>query len=158
MAPQVSLPGRNQDMSWILFLLLTAAGLQAGDSPGCNRKPAYWVNQPPHLSGVQGGSIEIPFSFCFPGELEEDLQMRIHWRWKHFHGEFIYNSTPHFIHKHFKNRLLLNWTQPQTSGVLRILDLKEEDQTRYFCQVYLNTRKGKEVRKSIGGTRLTITP
>ncbi|KAL1791474.1 paired immunoglobulin-like type 2 receptor beta-2, partial [Sigmodon hispidus] len=154
----------NQDMSWILLLLLPAACLQAGETRGAGKsrlyENAFEVNQPAQLSAVQGSSIEIPFSFsfCFPGELAEDPQMSIHWRWKHFHGEFIYNSTPHFIHKHFKNRLLLNWTQPQTSGVLRILDLKKEDQTTYFCRVHLNTRIGKEMWQSIGGTNLTITP
>ncbi|KAL1768315.1 paired immunoglobulin-like type 2 receptor alpha [Sigmodon hispidus] len=158
MAPLVSLPGGNQDMSWILLLLLPAACLQAGNSAEYKRKTLFWVSQPAQLSGVQGGSIEIPFSFSFPREYSEDPQMRIHWRWKHFHGEFIYNSTPHFIHKHFKDRLLLNWTQPQTSGVLKILDLKEEDQTTYFCRVHLNTRYCKEMWQSVGGTRLTITP
>ncbi|KAL1764485.1 paired immunoglobulin-like type 2 receptor beta-2 [Sigmodon hispidus] len=158
MAPLVSPLGGNQDMSWILFLLLTAACLQAGDSAGCRTANGFEVNQPAQLSGVQGGSIEIHFSFCFPGVLAEDPQMRIHWRWKHYHGEFIYNSTPHFIHKHFKNRLHLNWAQPQTSGILRILDLKEEDQTTYFCRVHLNTRNGKEMWQSINGTRLTIAP
>ncbi|KAL1764484.1 paired immunoglobulin-like type 2 receptor alpha [Sigmodon hispidus] len=157
MALLVSLPGGNQDISWILFLLLPAASLQAGDSAGSNRENAYWVKQPVHLSGVQGGSIEISFSFSFARDLRKNQKISIHWRWKDFHGEFIYNSTPHFIHKHFKNRLLLNWTQPHTSGVLRILDLKEEDQTTYFCRVHLNTRNGKKMLQSIGGTNLTIT-
>ncbi|XP_036028181.1 paired immunoglobulin-like type 2 receptor beta-2 [Onychomys torridus] len=144
-------------MAWILLLLLSAACLQAGYSAGSNRERPFGVNQPAHLSGVQGGSLEIPFSFYFPWELAEDPQMRILWRWKHFHGEFIYNSTPTFIHKHFKNWLILNWTQPQTSGVLRILNLKEKDQTVYFCRVHLNTRHGVENVQTIGGTHLTIT-
>ncbi|XP_076417416.1 paired immunoglobulin-like type 2 receptor alpha isoform X2 [Peromyscus maniculatus bairdii] len=143
-------------MAWILLLLMSAAWLQAGNSAGSNRLNAFGVNQPANLSGVQGGSIEIPFSFYFPWELAEDPQMRIFWRWKNFHGEFIYNSTPPFIREHFKNRLILNWTQPQTSGVLRILDLKEKDQTVYFCRVFLNTREGIKFWQSINGTNLTI--
>ncbi|XP_036028256.1 paired immunoglobulin-like type 2 receptor alpha [Onychomys torridus] len=144
-------------MAWILLLLLSAACLQAGYSAGSNRERPFGVNQPARLSGVQGGSIEIPFSFYFPWELAEDPQMRILWRWKHFHGELIYNYTLPFIHKHFKNRLILNWTQPQTSGVLRILNLKKKDQTVYFCRVHLNTRHGVEEWQSISGTQPTIT-
>nr|XP_042124495.1 paired immunoglobulin-like type 2 receptor alpha [Peromyscus maniculatus bairdii] len=152
----VSLPGGNQAMTWIL-ILLTAACLQAGNSAESNRVNAFWVNQPARLSGVQGGSIEIPFSFYFPWELAEDPQMRIIWRWEQFHGKFIYNSTPPFIHKHFKNRLILNWTQPQTSGVLRIQNLKKKDQTVFFCRVHLNTKEGMKEFQSIPGTNLTIT-
>ncbi|OBS77694.1 hypothetical protein A6R68_19917, partial [Neotoma lepida] len=129
-----------------------------GNSGGSNREGSYGMNQPAHLSGVQGGSIGIPFSFYFPWELAEDPQMRILWRWKNFHGKFIYNSSSGFIHEHFKNRLILSWTQPQRSGVLRILDLKEKDQTVYFCQVHLNTTEGRKVWQSIDGTQLTITP
>uniref|UniRef100_A0A8C8UGX8 Paired immunoglobulin-like type 2 receptor beta n=1 Tax=Peromyscus maniculatus bairdii TaxID=230844 RepID=A0A8C8UGX8_PERMB len=121
----------------LLFLLYMAC-----HSVGPNREGLFNVIQPTNLSGVQGGSIEIPFSFSFPWELAEDPQMRILWRWKHFHGEFIYNSTPLFIREHFKNRLILKWTQPQTSGVLRILNLKKKDQTNL---------------QSIVGTQLTIT-
>ncbi|XP_059105422.1 paired immunoglobulin-like type 2 receptor beta [Peromyscus eremicus] len=158
MALLVSLPGGNQAMTWILLLLLSAACLQAGNSPGSNKVNAFGVNQPAHLSGVQGSSIEIPFSFYFPWELAEDPQMRILWRWKKFHGEFIYNSTPRFIHEHFKNRLILNWTQPQTAGVLRILDLKKKDQTVYFCRVHLNTKEGTRIWQTTDGTRLAISP
>ncbi|XP_037054248.1 paired immunoglobulin-like type 2 receptor beta-2 [Peromyscus leucopus] len=135
MALLVSLPGGNQAMAWILLLLMSAACLQAGDTAGSNTEIPYGVNQTARLSGIQDGSIDIPFSFYFPWELAEDPQMRILWRWKHFHGKFIYNSTPLFIHEHFRNRLILKWTQPQTSGVLRILNLKEKDQTVYFCRV-----------------------
>ena len=129
-----------------------------GNSAESNRVKEFGVNQPARLSGVQGSSIEIPFSFYFPWELAPDSQMRILWRWKNYHGEFIYNSTSGFIHKHFKDRLILNWTQPQTSGVLRILDLKEKDQTVYFCRVSLKTTKRREAVQSIEGTQLTITP
>ncbi|XP_038201436.1 paired immunoglobulin-like type 2 receptor beta isoform X1 [Arvicola amphibius] len=158
MALLVSLPGRIPDMAWVLFLLLPAACLQAGNLEGSNREKLYGFGQPTHISGVQGSSIAIPFFFYFSWELAKDPQMRILWRWKEFHGEFIYNSSSGFIHKHFKDRLILNWTQPQTSGVLRILDLKEEDQTVYFCQVHLKTTKRMEVFQSINGTRLIITP
>ncbi|XP_052610956.1 paired immunoglobulin-like type 2 receptor beta [Peromyscus californicus insignis] len=157
MALLVSLPGGNQAMSWILLLLLSAACLQAGNSAGSKRVNSFGINQPARLSGVQGSSIEIPFSFYFPWELAEDPDMRILWRWKHFHGEFIYNSTPLFIHEHFKNRLTLNWTQTQTSGVLRILDLKKKDQTVYFCRVHINTKEVMKIIQSIPGTQLTIT-
>ncbi|XP_036032529.1 paired immunoglobulin-like type 2 receptor beta-2, partial [Onychomys torridus] len=152
----VSLPGGNQAMAWILLLLLSAACLQAGDR--IQQRKTLVVNQPARLAGVQGGSIEIPFSFYFPWELAEDPKMKILWRWKIFHGEFIYISSSRFIHKHFKNRLILNWTQPQTSGVLRILNLKKEDQTVYFCGVHLNTKEGIEFWQSTEGTQLTITP
>ncbi|CAO2630287.1 Paired immunoglobulin-like type 2 receptor alpha, partial [Lemmus lemmus] len=128
-----------------------------GNAAGSNRKRLYEVNQPARLSGVQGGSIEIPFSFYFPGEFAKDPQMRIFWRWKHFIGEHIYSATSGFIHAHFKDRLILNWTQPQTSGVLRILDLQEKDQNKYFCQVHLNTGKGRKILKSAVGTQLIIT-
>ncbi|XP_036031649.1 paired immunoglobulin-like type 2 receptor beta, partial [Onychomys torridus] len=152
----VSLPGGNQAMAWILLLLLSAACLQAGDR--IQQRKTLVVNQPARLAGVQGGSIEIPFSFYFPWELAEDPKMKILWRWKIFHGEFIYISSSRFIHKHFKNWLILNWTQPQTSGVLRILNLKKEDQTVYFCRVHLNTKEGIEFWQSTEGTQLTITP
>ncbi|KAH0501267.1 Paired immunoglobulin-like type 2 receptor beta-2 [Microtus ochrogaster] len=157
MALLVPFPGGNQTMEWILLLLLPAACLQAGNSGRSNRERPLGVQQPACLSGVQGDSIEIPFSFSFPWELAKDPQMRILWRWKHYHGEFIYNSSSGFIHEHFKDRLILNWTQPQTSGVLRILDLKEKDQTVYFCQVCLNTKDGIQEWQSTDGTQLTIT-
>ncbi|XP_057621768.1 paired immunoglobulin-like type 2 receptor beta isoform X2 [Chionomys nivalis] len=157
MALLVPFPGGNQTMEWLLLLLLPAACLQAGNSGRSNRVNTFGVNQPAHLSGVQGGSIEIPFSFSFPWELAKDPQMRILWRWKAFHGEFIYNSSSGFIHENFKDRLILNWTQPQTSGVLRILDLKEKDQTVYFCQVRLNMKDGIQEWQSTDGTQLTIT-
>ncbi|CAO2630285.1 Paired immunoglobulin-like type 2 receptor beta [Lemmus lemmus] len=152
MALLVSFPGGIRALVWNLLLLLSA-----GNAAGSNRKRLYEVNQPARLSGVQGGSIEIPFSFYFPGEFAKDPQMRIFWRWKHFIGEHIYSATSGFIHAHFKDRLILNWTQPQTSGVLRILDLQEKDQNKYFCQVHLNTGKGRKILKSAVGTQLIIT-
>ncbi|XP_052610961.1 paired immunoglobulin-like type 2 receptor beta-2 [Peromyscus californicus insignis] len=157
MVPLVLFPGGIQAMACILLLLQSAACLQAGNSAGSNKVNAFGVNQPARLSGVQGSSIEIPFSFYFPWKLAEDPDMRILWRWKDFHGEFIYNSTPPFINAHFKNRLILNWTQPQTSGILRILDLKKKDQTTYFCKIMLNTREGMQSWQSIAGTQLIIS-
>ncbi|XP_057620712.1 paired immunoglobulin-like type 2 receptor alpha [Chionomys nivalis] len=157
MALLVSLPGRIPDMAWVLLLLLPTACLQAGNPAGSNREYLYRVNQPTHVTGVLGGSIEIPFSFYFPWKLAPDPQMWILWRWKNFHGEFIYNSSSGFKHKHFKNRFILNWTQPQTSGVLTILGLKKKDQTVYFCRVHLKTTNRIEDFQSIDGTDLTIT-
>uniref|UniRef100_A0A8C8U3S7 Immunoglobulin domain-containing protein n=1 Tax=Peromyscus maniculatus bairdii TaxID=230844 RepID=A0A8C8U3S7_PERMB len=143
----------------LLFLLdFIFSPFFPGYSAGYNRERPFGVNQPAHLSGVQGGSIKIPFSFYFPWKLAEEPQMKILWRWKNFFGETIYNSSSGFIHEHFKNRLILNWTQPQTSGVLRILDLKEKDQTVYFCRVSLYTSEGMERWQSIPGTQITITP
>nr|BAC30935.1 unnamed protein product [Mus musculus] len=128
-----------------------------GNSERSNRKNGFGVNQPESCSGVQGGSIDIPFSFYFPWKLAKDPQMSIAWRWKDFHGEFIYNSSLPFIHEHFKGRLILNWTQGQTSGVLRILNLKESDQTRYFGRVFLQTTEGIQFWQSIPGTQLNVT-
>nr|XP_038945940.1 paired immunoglobulin-like type 2 receptor beta isoform X2 [Rattus norvegicus] len=140
-------------MARILLLLLSAACLHTA---GYQKKYDYAVDQPAVLSGVQGGSIEIPFSFYFPWELANDRPMSIAWRWKHFHGEFIYNSTQPFIHEHFKGRLIMNWTQGQTSGVLRILNLKENDQATYFSRVFLQTTEGMKLWQSIPGTQLII--
>ncbi|OBS76081.1 hypothetical protein A6R68_17468 [Neotoma lepida] len=92
MALLVSFPGGNQVMAWTLLLLLSPACLQASISMGYDKENVYWIKQPASLSGVQGGSIRILFSFYFPWELAEEPQMRIPWRWKNFHGEFIYNS------------------------------------------------------------------
>lgn len=83
--------------------------------------------------------------------------MSIAWRWKDFHGEYMYKSNPPFIHEHFKDRLILNWTQGQTCGVLRILNLKENDQTTYFGRVFLRTTEGMKVWQSVPGTNLILT-
>ncbi|KAM7331731.1 hypothetical protein ACRRTK_008439 [Alexandromys fortis] len=159
MAPLVSFWRGNWTMAWTLLLLLPATCLPPGNSAGSKRVNDFGVKQTAHLSGVQGSSIEIPFSFYYSWKSPKDLQMTILWRWKQFHGEFIYNSSSGFIHEHFKNRLILNWTLPQTSGALRILDLKEKDQAVYFCRVHLKARKLKEeFFQSIPGTNLSITP
>uniref|UniRef100_A0A8I5ZXB5 Uncharacterized protein n=1 Tax=Rattus norvegicus TaxID=10116 RepID=A0A8I5ZXB5_RAT len=151
-----SLPGRNLAMARLLLLLLSAACLHTGNSAGYQEKNDFGVDQPDVLSGVQGGSIEIPFSFYFPWKLAKDPQMSIAWRWKHYHGEFIYTSTRPFIHEHFKGRLIMNWTPGQTSGVLRILNLKENDQATYFSSVFLQTPEGMKLWQSIPGTKLII--
>ncbi|XP_038945954.1 paired immunoglobulin-like type 2 receptor beta-2 isoform X1 [Rattus norvegicus] len=143
-------------MARLLLLLLSASYLHTGNSAGYQKKKDFGVDQPDVLSGVQGGSIEIPFSFYFPWKLAKDPQMSIAWRWKHFHGEFIYNSTRPFLHEHFKGRLIMIWTQGQTSGVLRILNLKDNDQTTYFCRVILQTTEGMNSLQSISGTNLII--
>ena len=117
------------------------------------------MKQPRDLSAPEGGSILIPFSFSYSGELAKDPNMRISWRWNHFHGEFIYNTTPLFTHKNFKNRLFLNWTEPEKNGSLQISNLRREDESVYFCRVQLDTlRDGKQRWQSIEGTKLTITP
>ncbi|XP_059549677.1 paired immunoglobulin-like type 2 receptor beta isoform X1 [Myotis daubentonii] len=147
----------------LLLPLLPPAALQAGGSAKCTSNLNYEVHQPEHLSAPEGGSIDIPFSFCYPWELASDPNVRISWRWKDFHGEFIYNTTPPFttspfIHKDFKNRLSLNWAKGQRNGSLRISNLWREDGRSYFCQVRLTTRnEGEKVWQSIPGTKLTIT-
>ncbi|CAK6444512.1 unnamed protein product [Pipistrellus nathusii] len=142
----------------LLLPLLPAASLQAGGSAKCELNPIHGVYQPEHLSAPEGGSIDIPFSFCYSLELASDPNVRISWRWKQFHGEFIYNTTPPFTHENFKNRLFLNWTKGQTSGSLRISNLRREDESNYFFRVRLTTRKdGEKEWQSIKGTRLTIT-
>nr|XP_045000018.1 paired immunoglobulin-like type 2 receptor alpha [Jaculus jaculus] len=142
----------------LLLLLLPPASLQAGNDSRSSQRNVYGMDQPKHMSGRQGGFVEIPFSFYHPWELASDPRMTIMWRWKNFHGPFIYNSALSFIHEQFKNRLVLNWTQGQTSGSLRILNLRKEDESTYFCRVRLNTRSARqEVWQSIDGTRLTIT-
>ncbi|XP_036266458.1 paired immunoglobulin-like type 2 receptor beta isoform X2 [Pipistrellus kuhlii] len=142
----------------LLLPLLPAASLQAGGSAECKLNPNFGVYQPEHLSAPEGGSIDIPFSFCYSWQLASDPKMSISWRWKDFHGKFIYNTTLPFTRENFKNRLFLNWTKGQTSGSLRISNLRREDETKYFFRVRLTTRDhGEQVWQSIEGTNLTIT-
>lgn len=142
----------------LLPLLLLPAFLQNGSSTKCNSKAPYEVNQPKWLSAPKGGSIHIPFSFCHPWESASVLSVRITWRWKDFQGAFIYNTTPHFIHTDFQNRLFLNWTESWENGYLQISNLRKEDESLYFCRVYLTLKEHEEeVWQSIPGTRLTIT-
>ncbi|XP_070268750.1 NXPE family member 3-like isoform X4 [Myotis yumanensis] len=131
---------------------------ETGGSAKCTSSLDYEVKQPEHLSAPEGGSIDIPFSFCYPWELVSDPKVRISWRWKGFYGEFIYNTTPPFTHEDFKNRLSLNWAKGQRNGSLRISNLRREDGRSYFCRVRLTTRnEGEKVTQSITGTKLTIT-
>ncbi|XP_070636260.1 paired immunoglobulin-like type 2 receptor alpha isoform X2 [Bos indicus] len=142
----------------LLPLLLLPASLQAGHRAQRNSQQPYEMKQPSDLSAPEGGSILIPFSFSHPWELAKDPNMRIFWRWKHFHGEFIYNMTPLFTHKNFKDRLILNWAEPEKNGSLWISNLRREDQSVYFCRVQLDTlRNGKQKWQSVEGTKLTIT-
>ncbi|XP_076996874.1 paired immunoglobulin-like type 2 receptor alpha isoform X2 [Tamandua tetradactyla] len=122
----------------------------------------YEVRQPPQLSGPEGGSVDIPFSFSHPWKLAPRPQVRVFWRRGNFHGEFFYNPSTQFIHKDYRGRLDLNWSESQTQGSLRIRDLRGKDATKYFCRVSLITVQ-REVRKeeqwqSIEGTELTVTP
>ncbi|KAM5261999.1 paired immunoglobulin-like type 2 receptor beta isoform 1-T1 [Hipposideros larvatus] len=142
----------------LLPLLLLPAFLQNGSSIKCNSNAWYEVNQPKRLSAPEGGSIHIPFSFCHPWESASVLSVRITWRWKDFQGAFIYNTTPHFIHTDFQNRLSLNWTESWENGYLQISNLRKEDESLYFCRVYLTVRQHEEkMWQSVPGTRLTIT-
>ncbi|XP_059753161.1 LOW QUALITY PROTEIN: paired immunoglobulin-like type 2 receptor alpha [Balaenoptera ricei] len=143
----------------LLPLLLSLASLQAGHWAEPNPSTDFGMNQLKELSAPKGGSIHIPFSFYYSWASAKAPNVRIFWRWKHFHGEFIYNTTPPFIHKDFKDRLLLNWTKGGHSGSLQISKLRWEDESRYFCRVEVDTlRKGKQMWQSIEGTALTIIP
>ncbi|XP_012887236.1 PREDICTED: paired immunoglobulin-like type 2 receptor alpha isoform X3 [Dipodomys ordii] len=122
-------------MRWVLVaLLLLPAGVLTADGN-------FGMKQPKHLSAIVGGSIEIPFSFFHPWELPRNPKVKLFWRWMWFHGEFIYNTTPPFIHKHFKDRLVLNFTKDRTSGSLSILNLRKEDENMYFCRIHLKTKE-----------------
>ncbi|XP_012878864.1 PREDICTED: paired immunoglobulin-like type 2 receptor alpha [Dipodomys ordii] len=139
-------------MRWVLVaLLLLPAGVLTADGN-------YGMKQPKHLSAIVGGSIKIPFSFFHSWKLARNPEVKLFWRWRSFHGEFIYNMTPPFIHEHFKDRLVLNFTENGNSGFLSISNLRKEDETMYFCRVHLKTKKNGEQRwQSIEGTNLTIT-
>ncbi|XP_069845429.1 paired immunoglobulin-like type 2 receptor alpha isoform X3 [Dipodomys merriami] len=138
-------------MGWVLVaLLLLPAGVLTADEN-------YGMTQPKHLSAIVGGSIKIPFSFFHSWELPRDPEVKLFWRWRSFHGEFIYNMTPPFIHKHFKDRLVLNFTKNGNSGSLSILNLRKEDENMYFCRIHLKTKNGEQRWQSIEGTKLTIT-
>ncbi|XP_030653150.1 paired immunoglobulin-like type 2 receptor beta [Nomascus leucogenys] len=142
----------------LLLLLLLPVFLQPGGSAGSSPSLPYGVTQPKRLSAPMGGSVEIPFSFCYPWELATAPNMKISWRRGHFHGQFFYSTRPPSIHKDYVNRLFLNWTEGQKSGFLRILNLRKEDQSVYFCRVELDTpRSGRQQWQSIEGTKLSIT-
>ncbi|XP_050639740.1 paired immunoglobulin-like type 2 receptor alpha isoform X5 [Macaca thibetana thibetana] len=142
----------------LLPLLLPPAFLQPGGSAGSGPSGPYGVTQRKHLSAPMGGSVEIPFSFYHPWELAAAPNMKISWRRGNFHGEFFYRTRPAFTHKDYSNRLFLNWTEGQDRGLLRIWNLRKEDQSVYFCRVQLDTRRsGRQKWQSIEGTKLTIT-
>ncbi|XP_065397788.1 paired immunoglobulin-like type 2 receptor beta isoform X2 [Macaca fascicularis] len=142
----------------LLPLLLPPAFLQPGGSAGSGPSGPYGVTQRKHLSAPMGGSVEIPFSFYHPWELAAAPNMKISWRRGNFHGEFFYRTRPAFTHEDYSNRLLLNWTEGQDRGLLRIWNLRKEDQSVYFCRVELDTRRsGRQQLQSIEGTKLTIT-
>ncbi|XP_028701418.2 paired immunoglobulin-like type 2 receptor alpha isoform X1 [Macaca mulatta] len=142
----------------LLPLLLPPAFLQPGGSARSGPSGPYGVTQRKHLSAPMGGSVEIPFSFYHPWELAAAPNMKISWRRGNFHGEFFYRTRPAFIHEDYSNRLLLNWTEGQDRGLLRIWNLRKEDQSVYFCRVELDTRRsGRQRWQSIKGTKLTIT-
>ncbi|XP_021791383.1 paired immunoglobulin-like type 2 receptor beta isoform X6 [Papio anubis] len=129
-----------------------------GGSAGSSPNRPYGVTQPKHLSAPVGGSVEIPFSFYHPWELATAPNMKISWRRGDFHGQFFYRTRPAFIHEDYSNRLFLNWTEGQDRGLLRIWNLRKEDQSVYFCRVELDTRRsGRQQWQSIKGTKLTIT-
>ncbi|XP_032461076.1 paired immunoglobulin-like type 2 receptor beta isoform X1 [Phocoena sinus] len=143
----------------LLTLLLPLASLQAGHRAEPNPNTAFGMNQPKKLSALEGDSIHIPFFFYYPWELHKVPNVNIFWRWKHFHGKFIYNTTPMFIHNDFKDRLLLNWTKGGKNGSLQISKLRREDASSYFCRVEMDTQgNGKQMWQSIEGTTLTINP
>ncbi|XP_030787665.1 paired immunoglobulin-like type 2 receptor alpha isoform X2 [Rhinopithecus roxellana] len=128
-----------------------------GGSAGSGSSGPFGVTQPKHLSAPMGGSVEIPFSFYHPWELATAPNMKISWRRGHFHGQFFYRTRPAFIHEDYSNRLFLNWTEGQDHGLLRISNLRKEDQSVYFCRVQLDTRRsGRQQWQSIEGTKLTI--
>ncbi|KAM5131221.1 paired immunoglobulin-like type 2 receptor alpha isoform 2-T2 [Callospermophilus lateralis] len=87
----------------------------------------------------------------------ENPDVRISWRRKEFHGPFFYNHTSSFTHEDYKNRLSLNWKKGQNFGSLIIQNLREEDESTYFCRVQLNTKEGTKQWQSIKGTTVTIT-
>lgn len=118
----------------------------------------FGMNQQKQLSAPEGGSIRIPFSFDYSQDSGSVSNVKISWRWKHFHGDFIYKTTPRLIHNNFKNRLLLNWEEGMKKGSLQISNLRREDEGSYFCRVEMITEKyGEQKWQSIQGTELTIT-
>ncbi|CAD7683953.1 unnamed protein product [Nyctereutes procyonoides] len=144
-------------LSLLLPLLLLLATLQAGNSERCDPKMDYRMDQPEHLSAPKGGTIHINFTFYYCGALAKDPRVNIALRRTHFHGQFIYNSSRHFVHEDYKDRIVLNLPEGQKSGFLQILNLREEDENTYFCRVQLKTQRfGWQLWQSILGTKLTV--
>uniref|UniRef100_A0A8C3WPH5 Paired immunoglobin like type 2 receptor alpha n=1 Tax=Catagonus wagneri TaxID=51154 RepID=A0A8C3WPH5_9CETA len=141
-----------------LLLLLLPASLQADHWAQHCAYSYFGMTQPRQLSAPEGGSVRIPFSFSYPCNSGKISDVKISWRWKHFHGDFIYNTTPKFIHKNFKDRLVLNWKEGTKNGSLQISNLRREDKGFYFCRVEMITERcHKQKWQSINGTNLTIT-
>ncbi|XP_015346995.1 paired immunoglobulin-like type 2 receptor alpha isoform X1 [Marmota marmota marmota] len=141
----------------LLLLQLPIASLKAGYSEACSKGYHYEVTQPEHLKAPKGGSITISFSFCYSWVLAKNPDVRISWRRKEFHGPFFYNHTSSFTHEDYKNRLSLDWKKGQKFGSLIIQNLREEDESTYFCRIQLNTEEGIKQWQSIKGTTVTIT-
>ncbi|KAF7477489.1 Hypothetical predicted protein [Marmota monax] len=141
----------------LLLLQLPIASLKAGYSAACSKGYHYEVTQPEHLKAPKGGSITISFSFCYSWVLAKNPDVRISWRRKEFHGPFFYNHTSSFTHEDYKNRLSLDWKKGQKFGSLIIQNLREKDESTYFCRIQLNTEEGIKQWQSIKGTTVTIT-
>ncbi|XP_055984285.1 paired immunoglobulin-like type 2 receptor alpha [Sorex fumeus] len=142
----------------LLLLLALLASLLNAAPENCGNQN-FGVDQQKHLEAPEGGSIRIPCSFHHSWEVTKNPEVRIAWRWKNFHGDFIYNQTLSWTHEEFKDRLHLDWTQGQTRGALLIWNLRRQDTSTYFCRVWLNTKTcGPQVFQSIQGTKLSVTP
>ncbi|KAM4820511.1 paired immunoglobulin-like type 2 receptor alpha [Thomomys bottae] len=139
-------------MAWVLVaLLLLPAGVWTADTD-------YGMVQPAEIFAVRGGSVQIPFRFFHTWELPSDPKINLLWRWKDFYGKFIYNMSSGFVHTHFKNRLVLNYTKNGKWGFLSISNLRQGDSTTYYCRVQLNTKDyGLQAWQSILGTKLIVT-
>ncbi|XP_004457227.2 paired immunoglobulin-like type 2 receptor alpha isoform X1 [Dasypus novemcinctus] len=136
-------------LSLLLLLLLPQAGLSAHVE----------IKQPKMLSGPEGGSVDIPFSIYHPWKLAKEPRLRLSWRHQHFHGLFIFNSSPSFVLEAYQGRLALTWTERPHNGSLRISGLRHQDATEYFCRVQLVTVEvGEQQWQAIQGTKLTVTP
>ncbi|XP_055965597.1 paired immunoglobulin-like type 2 receptor beta-2 [Sorex fumeus] len=142
----------------LLLLLPLLASMLDATPENCGNQN-FGVDQQKHLSAPEGGSVRIPCSFHHSWELAKNSEVKIAWRWKNFHGDFIYNQTPSWTLEEFKNRLRLDWTQGQNQGTLLIRNLRSKDATTYFCRVWLNTKRcGPREFQSIQGTELSVTP
>ncbi|XP_016048773.1 paired immunoglobulin-like type 2 receptor alpha isoform X2 [Erinaceus europaeus] len=137
-----------------LLLLLLLTSLKTGSSEDC-KKPGFFIKQQPKLLAPEGNAISIPFSFGYPWKLATASRVHIAWRWKDFHGDYIYNTSSNFTHQAFKHRLFLNLSQ--YDGSLRIENLRKKDATTYFCRVQVDTENcGMQVWGSTSGTKLKI--
>ncbi|XP_055965593.1 paired immunoglobulin-like type 2 receptor alpha [Sorex fumeus] len=141
-----------------LLLLPLLASLLDSASEDCGNGN-FKMDQPEHLTAPKGGAVRIPCSFHHSWELAEILEVNIDWRRKHFHGDFIYDTTLNWTHEEFKDRVRLDWTQGQTRCALLIWNLRRGDATMSFCQVTLQTKScGPRRFQLFQGTNLSITP